>query len=529
MDRESARHLYGRALRCYQAGQFNQAQSLCQELLSHNPHHADSLRMMGALAHHARKDEVAIDFVRRAIRSDPNNSQYHSSLGQLLLAQGDRNEAIRSLETAAAIDPRSPEISFYLGNAFYANGDVRRAIDSYRRSLAIDQRSAVTLNNLALALRVAGEMEEAMAAHRESLRIDPTSADSHSNYGGTLHELGLFDDAMAEFRQALKINPELIEAKGSLGLSLLLQGDLLEGFRLYESRLSLKQRYRDRKGPDFWDGSALQGRRILLRAEQGFGDTLHFIRYAPLLRDRGGHVVLEAPAELKRFLSGQLGIERVVGKGEPLPPCHVQCMLLTLPLHFQTTLETVPVSVPYLRADDQLAKHFCKRLTTAIEVSRPGNAPRITAGLVWAGAAHNKNDHVRSIPLSALQLLTLVRGVQLISLQKGLAAQQLQDASNHLKPIDFSNELRDFADTAALVANLDLIITVDTAVAHLGGALGKTVWLLLPYVPDWRWLLHRPDSPWYPTMRLFRQADRGNWASVVDQVVAELDRQIKNA
>ena len=297
----------------------------------------------------------------------------------------------------------------------------------------------------------------------------------------------------------------------SLALALLLQGRFAEGWEAYESRRQIRRIARDPGFVQpFWDGSPLGGRRILLTSEQGFGDTIQFVRYAPLVAARGGRVLLQCKPELKRLLAGQCGIEQVVTPGDATPAFDVWCLLMSLPHLLGTTLQTIPAQVPYLTPDPHLIDKWGKR--TAHEPAG------LKVGLVWAGGAHNKNDRVRSLSLGALAPLAQVPGVRFYSLQKGAASDQARTPPAGMEMTDWTPELADFADTAALVANLDLVISVDTAVAHLAGAIGKPVWVLLPLSPDFRWLLNRDDSPWYPTVRLFRQPTRGDWASVIERV-----------
>ena len=262
-----------------------------------------------------------------------------------------------------------------------------------------------------------------------------------------------------------------------------------------------------------WDGSELNGKTVLLHAEQGLGDSIQFVRYVPMVRDRGGKVVLQCQPALSRLFTGLPGIDRVIKNGDPIPRFDAHCPLLSLPRAFGTTLDSIPASVPYLTADPAAALDWAKRLA-----DRPGKK----VGIVWAGRAGYVGDRTRSLSLTTLAPLACASGITWYSLQKGYAAAQISDAPQGMELIDRTAELNDFADTAALIANLDLVISVDTAVAHLAGAMGKSVWTLLPYAPDWRWLLNRDDSPWYPTMRLFRQQRPGDWGEVIQRIAESL-------
>src|SRR5262249_49093564 len=256
----------------------------------------------------------------------------------------------------------------------------------------------------------------------------------------------------------------------------------------------------------------LNGERILLHSEQGLGDTLQFVRYVPLVAEHGGTVILEVPGELRRLLFDIDGASEIVVRGNPLPHFDRHCPLLSLPLAFHTDLKTIPAQVPYLQADQSAIQAFSHKLVH--------NGLRV--GLVWAGNPIHTRDPQRSIPVAQLASLTEIPGIRFYSLQKGSAASQLQDLPRSVNLTDFGPELADFTDTAALLSSLDLLISVDTATAHLAGALGLPVWILLTHSPDWRWLLDRPDSPWYSTARLFRQPAPGDWSSVIAEIAAEL-------
>jgi hypothetical protein len=322
-------------------------------------------------------------------------------------------------------------------------------------------------------------------------------------------------DAAAEaYRQAIEWRADFVSAKFNLALTQLLQGSFVEGFTGFEARWDLPDLAKTRQhfSQPQWDGSDLNGRTILLHAEQGIGDTIQFIRYAPLVAQRGGRVVFQCPEAMTRLFEGFPGIDRFVVRGRELPEFDLHCPLLSLPLAMKTTLETIPASVPYLSADAESVSRWRKRL------------PRdsVNVGLAWAGRAEHSNDRLRSMALTDFAPLVDAPGVNFFSLQKGDAAEQLRSTPDGLAITDWTEQLQDLSDTAALIDALDLVITVDTSVAHLAGALGKPVWVLLPFAPDWRWMLDRSDSPWYPTMRLFRQPQARDWRSPVEQVAQAL-------
>jgi hypothetical protein len=329
-----------------------------------------------------------------------------------------------------------------------------------------------------------------------------------------------YGEAAGHYRRALEVDGEYADAHWNLSLALLTMGNMPEGWREYEWRWKMRGLFQPRSfARPLWDGKAAQGRTILLHAEQGMGDTLQFIRYAPLVAERGLTVIVECQQEVAELVRGVRGIHQVVARGQQLPAFDVHCPLLTLPLLFGTTVESIPAQAPYLAADRLLQEQWRERLAAS--------APGLKAGLVWAGKPTHRKDSRRSCALSAFAPLARVEGISWHSLQKGEAAQQAAHPPEGMQLTDWTDEMKDFSVTAALVANLDLCISVDTSVAHLAGALGKPVWTLLPYEPDWRWMLGREDSPWYPTMRLFRQELPGQWGPVMARLAGELQRMKK--
>ena len=328
-----------------------------------------------------------------------------------------------------------------------------------------------------------------------------------------MKDQGKLDEAVACYHRALELKPDYADAHLNLSLSSLLTGDFRRGWPEYQWRWKTKRwQQRDRPQP-LWDGQPLQGRTILLHAEQGLGDTIQFIRYAPLVKQAGATVLVECQQPLVRLLAGCRGVDALIGRGDDLPPYDVQAPLLSLPGIFRTSLQTIPVDVPYLFADPGLIAHWRGEL---------GPIAGARIGIAWRGNPEHRNDRTRSLSLRCFESLAGLPGIRLLSLQKGAGAEQLQEARDHFPVTDLGSRLEDFMDTAAVLANLDLVIACDTAVAHLAGALGAAVWVALPFVPDWRWLLDRSDSPWYPTMRLFRQRTPGDWAGVFQEIKAEL-------
>jgi len=316
---------------------------------------------------------------------------------------------------------------------------------------------------------------------------------------------------MAAYDKALYFQPDHPDGHWNKALLQLLTADFANAWREYEWRwLKFPDQRRYFRAP-LWDGADIAGKTILLHAEQGFGDAIQFIRYAPLVAQRGIVVYVECQPELATLFRNLPGVSRTISRGDTLPAFDYHCPLMSLPFAFSTTLSNIPAATPYLSADPSLSQIWKRRLEA--------QKGKLKIGLAWAGAAIHRKDRERSLPAAALAPLSDLNHA-LISLQKGPATSGIPDALPAL--IDFTPELNDFADTAALIANLDLVICADTAVAHLAAAMGKPTWLLLAYSPDWRWLLDREDSPWYPAIKLFRQQSRADWAGVMDRVIQSL-------
>jgi len=465
-----------------------------------------------ALCASGRFDEAVAVF-RRCLELSPGSAAVCNNLANALCRLRRFDEAAAVFRRALEITPNSPQIHNNLGNTYQLLARPDDAIAAYRRAIELRPDFLDAYNGLGHALRVAGLFDQAVTICRRAVDLAPQSAEAHSRLADALHANDELDEAAREYEKALTIKPDLIEAHCNLGDLRLLQGDFAGGWPHQQWRLRLPHLFvPPLHFPNpFWNGADLNGKRILLRCDRGFGDAIYFARYAKLVADRGGKVVLLAPPELVPLLTNAVGVEQAVPWNQPPPPVDLQCFLMTLPAIFKTDLASIPADVQYLSADSARAGHWKNRLS---------KIPGRKIGLVWAGRPEHDNDRQRSISLTALAPLAAAPGCTFISLQKGDAARRAAAAPTPL--LDWTRELNDFADTAALLANLDLIISVDTSVAHLAGALAKPVWLLLPKVPDWRWLLNRTDSPWYPTIRLFRQKTAGDWQTPIQQILDAL-------
>lgn len=561
---------------------FDEAVASFREALRNNPAYVDALAGLGRTLFRLGRPAEAIVAYHEILTRQPSRADIHLRLGTALAASGQYEQAVTSYRHAIALDPKNPEAHYNLGNALRSLNRREEAVDSYRDAITRDPTLAQAHCNLGLVLSEQGRYEEAVTCYRDALVQAPDDAIAHNNRGRALSLLGHGEDAIAAYRRAIALKPDYAEAYNNLGIALANNPVWLdEAIAAYRHAIALKPDYAEAYNnlaaavsfhslaeageyyrqaailkPDFaearfnlsliqllggdfdagwdgyewrwrcegnrsrafsqsaWDGTALAGRTILLHPEQGYGDTLQFIRYAPLIKQIGGQVIVECPPPLARLLRTAPGIDQLVEAGSALPAFDVHLPLLSLPRVFRTRLDSIPANAPYLLPPDD----FHSALDSAL-ASCQG---RQRVGVVWAGRETHRNDTNRSCPLACFVELAERLGLTLFSLQKGPRSLAGIDTPAGFPITDLSAHLDDFYDTALAIMRLDLVITVDTSVAHLAGALGRPVWVLLPFLPDWRWLLDREDSPWYPSMRLFRQATPGDWKGVFQRIADAL-------
>ncbi len=429
--------------------------------------------------------------------------------------KGQIDEAMSYYQKAIGQNPNHAGAYYNLGVAFQGKGLNDQAILYYEIAIGINKDFTDAHHNLGVAYKEKGDFDEALICFQRVLQLKPNHAGAYYNIGNILAAKGSFEEAMQFYRKTVAMEPENAEAHWNIALLNLMSGNFEEGWKGYEWRWKLKGVSADRKFTEpLWDGTDIQGRTILLYAEQGFGDSIQFIRYAPLVARRGAKVIVECQKELAPLFRRIEGIEQVIAQGDTIPEFDVRYPLLSLPLMFSTTLQNIPIDIPYIIADPAMIKKWDDKMAL--------NDSRIRIGLAWAGDPAYKNDRSRSCSLETFSPLAQFSDISFYSLQKGEASAQANNLPTDIKLLDYTEELYDFSDTAAIIGNLDVVISVDTAVAHLAGALGKPVWILLPFVADWRWMLDREDSPWYPTMKLFRQPAPGDWESVIGRVKESL-------
>ncbi|MGB8843580.1 MAG: tetratricopeptide repeat-containing glycosyltransferase family protein [Aliidongia sp.] len=486
----------------HRAGRLAAAEAGYRQILAIDPRHADSLNYLGILASQSGRNEVAADLVGRAITLRPRIADYHDNLGLVLRALGRLDEAGRCHRKALRLDPHHANAQNHLGALAGQMGRPADAERHYREAVRLDARHVEAHNNLGVALVAQDRPEEALGHFHAALRLDARYVDPYANLAGALRNLGRTAEAEAALRAGLHLAPNASQLRYNMAGLLLLTGRFEAGWPLYEERHHLSAAPSPPAVPR-WSGGATGDRVLLLQAEQGAGDTILACRYLPLFPPET-RLILEVPPELCRLLNGFGRQYRMVSRGDALPAFDLQCSVMSLPLAFGTILGTIPAATPYLHAVPDDVAVWRRRLE---------QLPGLRVGLVWAGNPVHAEDQRRSISPDLLAPFGTIAGISFVSLQKGWMGQPPP-----LRLVDWTGELDDFADTAALIAGLDLVIGVDTAVVHLAGALGKPVWLLNRFDPHWLWLLDRTDSPWYPTLRQFRQTRPGDWTGVITAV-----------
>ncbi|MBW1783332.1 MAG: tetratricopeptide repeat protein [Deltaproteobacteria bacterium] len=572
-----------KAVQYHQSGELERAREIYASILEAEPDQADALHLSGVIAHQSGRQEAAIDLITRAIAIDPGQAPFYTNLGNALTALSRLDEAIACYQKALQIAPHSAEACYNVGNAFRSQGKLEEAVKCYQKAVALapDFPEAHTnlghtwsaqdkfeeavacyqraldirpddsdaYNHLGMAFKGQGKWHDAASCYNMAIRLRPEDAaayynmgnllhdqlkltealgwyqkaiqinheyiDAYDNLGKTFRDLGMLDQATACHERSLQLDPDNAETRFDLATVRLLGGEFAEGWAGYEWRFKRRKWrsvYPFRREMPRWDGAPFPGKRLFVHSEQGFGDSLQFVRYLPMVKERGGEVVFETVAPLMELFRNLKGIDILVqGPADTSQPmdCDLYVPLLSLPKIFETRLETIPSQVPYIFADPQKVLYWQDRLRyTGFRV-----------GLVWAGKA---TDRRRSCPLKELVPLLRIPGIEFIGLQKGAHAKEVFSLPKEVAFANIGEAFEDFSDTAAAIEHLDLIVSIDTSVAHLAGAMGKPVWVMLLMSPDWRWLMDRRDSPWYPTMRLFRQSRPGDWEAPVRQMEREL-------
>jgi tetratricopeptide (TPR) repeat protein len=542
------------AMALQRQGRLREAEKIYTRVLKAAPDHFDALNMLGIVKAQLGRMGEAHRLLSAAVRINPREPGAWANLGQVLHALKRNQEAAECLDKARALAPDDVGILNQHANALLSLGRREEALEEFRLVLARVPQHAEARVNSGIAHAALGSPEQAVAEFDSALLIAPGHLPAHYNRGLALHDLGRYaaaidalervvasapehaaawlgrgralaslnrhNEAMASYGRAGAIRKEDPDVHFSEAMALLALGDYRRGFEKYEARWRRTGMPAQKsRGRPLWLGEyPLAHKTVLLHAEQGFGDTIQFCRYTPLVAARGARVILEVQGPLHELMGTLSGAAQIVVKGEPLPDFDLHCPLLSLPLAFGTELATIPSVAPYLFASPPAVVHWRDRL---------GPGSRLKIGVAWSGNPKHKNDHNRSIEFGAF--LSALTGIDAtyVSLQRDVRAGDADLLKSQSDVLHFGEELKTFSDTAALLSNMDLIISVDTGVAHLAGALAKPVWVLLPFLPDWRWLLDRDDSPWYPTARLFRQDETRAWGGVIARVHAALGDHVR--
>ncbi len=488
-----------------------------------------------------RRYAEAEPLIREALRLSPDDPDLLNKLGSALWEQGWPEKSEPLFVRAMELKPDDWVIRNNLGLALWDQGRAAEAAECYRQVLRLNPAANDARMNLGVVLSDLGRFEEALEHLREAVRVDPTSPDTVQNLGMTLGRMGRWDEALAHYDRALELKPDYAEIHRNRAYGWLYIGDFERGWPEHEWRLRCRKHIGCRIDRPLWRGEPLRGRPILLHTEQGYGDTLQFIRYAALVKERGGWVFVLTQTPLIRIVAHCDGVDLAFDGTSIVPSFEVHAPLMSLPAILGTTQRTVPARVPYLRTEPIIVERWRHALAEALgedPVCRPGGwADReagdglrpLLVGVAWQGSPKNPLDHFRSFPLAALAPIADVPGIRLVCVQAVDGLDQIPALNGRFPIVQVEcRRPRDFTDTAALISLLDLVITPDTAVAHLAGGLGIPVWLALSTVGEWRWMLDREDSPWYPTMRIFRQTKLGEWGPVFHRMAQVLRRELAN-
>ncbi len=527
----------------HQNGENASAEPCCREALKIDPNHAKSLNNLGGLLLARKEYEEAQIFLRRAIRIQPKYPDPYFNLGLLYIEQKNWPAAIEIIEKGLRLNPKNAQGEFQMGAAFLELENFRQAIVHCARSVELNPSNAAAQYNLGTALVHLKKPEPALECFRKAIELKPDYAEALSAAGVCSLKLfhseqareflnaslsikpnlaiarnnlaiaemldGKWDEALSETQQGIAADPNYPPIHFTKGCIHLVRGEFKTGWEEYLWLRKCKQSETAKVVAPFWNGEAATGKTIVLRAEQGAGDMIQFIRYAPLILERAGAVVVECRENLRQLLQTATGITRTIPKGNSLPKDSPQVFLLNLPYLFQTELHNIPAQTPYLFPKGEIAAEAREAL------DRKGT---LKVGLCWQGNPEHTHDRLRSLPYEFLHGLEAISGVHFFSLQKGPGSEQTAKLQERLPLTDLNPWIQNFNDSALLIQQLDLVISVDTSVAHLAGALGKPVWLLVNKMPEWRWMLDREDSPWYPSMRIFRQREKNDWKELIERV-----------
>lgn len=503
------------------AGSVESAKALYEEILRMQPDHADALHFLGIIEDRAMNHTRAIELIAKAIVLNPTNPACYLNMGNAQSNLKQFDAAIASYNSAIQLMPDYALAYVGRGAALEKQSQFDEAVASFDAAISLNPGLMPAHYNRGNTLRAMRKFEAAIASFDAAIALDRNLAAAYLNRGSTQWDLRQLDEAVLSFDEAIAAKPDYAEAYRNKAAVLLTMGVYDQGWKLYEWRWKLNgisRKYQNAPQPLWLGSESIQGKTILLYAEQGLGDSIQFCRYAELVAALGARVVMEMPTPLIALFRTLKGVDELVATGEPLPEFDYQCPLLSMPLAFNTTLESIPNNGAYLRSDAAKLLEWSKRL---------GDRKRTRVGLVWRGNKNYADDHLRSFSLAAI-LPYLPDGFEYISLQKDIEVEDRATLDDHTNIRSFEDYLTDFTDTAALCDLMDLVISVDTGVAHLSGALGKPTWVMLPFISEWRWLMDRSDSPWYSSVKLYRQPAAFDWPTVFNQINSDLSVLLTN-
>jgi tetratricopeptide (TPR) repeat protein len=507
-----------------QLGRMGEAHRLLSAAIKINPHSAGAWANLGQVQHALKRSDEALACLDKARALDGNNLAILNQHANVLLSLGRAEEALAEFQELQARAPQHAEARLNCGLAYAALGRHEEAVAEFDAALKAMPGHPGAHYNRGLALHELGRYAAALEAHDRALASAPEHAGAWLHRGRALAALNRLDEAVKSYGKARAVGKDHPDIQFSEALALLTLGDYRAGFEKYEARWrrSGMPAPQSRKGSLWLGGYPLAGKTVLLHAEQGLGDTIQFARYVPLLAAAGAKIVLEVQSELTVLMTRLGGNARIIARGETPPPFDVHCPLGSLPLALRTEPDTVPAQIPYLSADDAWLASWSARIGTLTR-------PRIA--IAWSGNPNHYNDCNRSLAFTCLAPLFAQAGggMRFISIQRDVRAEDALALAAETRVMHVGGELENFTDTAAAIALSDLVIAADTAVAHLAGAMGRPLWVLIPFAPDWRWTLNGEASPWYPTARLFRQTALGDWDGVIARVAAELSKYISLA
>ena len=516
---QSVELVQNRAMALRGLGRFEEALAACDAGLALAPQHIGLLHVRATILQNLEQIDAAAAAYAQVIALMPTHFDSHHDSARALQKLGRYDAALAHAHTAVALRPDSAEAHNTYANCLMALDRPEEALVGYAQALRLAPELYTTHNNYSNALYRVGQYAQSLAGYDAAIGLMPSSSAAYSGKGTVMHALGRHLEASINFNRALELEPESALAQFNKAMQRLLFGNFEEGWQLYESRWRKPGQLPDRElTQPLWLGQQdIRGKTILLHAEQGLGDSIQFCRYVPMVETLGARVILEVQAPLVRLMQTLPGTRTVIARGDALPAFDVQCPLMSLPLAFNTRLETIPNAVPYLAAPAHVLAKWQARL---------GATQRLRVGLAWSGSKKHQHDHLRSIVLETLAPL-LALDAEFHVLQNDVRANDASFLAAHPQVRVHGEALHDMAEAAGLMAAMDVVIGVDTSLVHLAGAMAKPVWVMLPFAPDFRWLLERAESPWYPSATLLRQAEIGNWEPVVTQVVAKLGQEIQ--